>query len=201
MFALPRALATRPGIAARNGEQKGQRSWPGEPGSPSAAGGLVAALAEPGLHSRLTGYGRERNRLLASRRSARSCGSSGGKRRPDPHGHGSLRPSFSTSSVSVPTTRSPRLTLDSLEGTPGGVCWSAQKDASASRSRYMAILLLKATGEEIVAQIRRVSPTGILRFLDRAGLEPAGLRAHGSSKLAVIAQTSGDPAQPQQVRH
>ena len=55
------------------------------------------------------------------RRSARSCGSSGGKRRPDPHGHGSLRPSFSTSSVSVPTTRSPHLTLDSLEGTPAAL--------------------------------------------------------------------------------
>lgn len=54
-------------------------------------------------------------------------GSTGGKRRPVPHGHGSLRPSFSTSSVPVPMTRSPRLTLDSLEGTPGGVCWPAQK--------------------------------------------------------------------------
>jgi hypothetical protein len=33
-------------------------------------------------------------------------------------------------------------------GTPGGACWSAQKDASASRSRYMAVLLVwqRATG-------------------------------------------------------
>ena len=36
------------------------------------------------------------------------------------------------SSVSSWTTRAPRLTWVSLEGTPGGVCWSAQKDASAS---------------------------------------------------------------------
>lgn len=53
----------------------------------------------------LTGYGRGRNRPRVCRRSGPSCGNSGGKRRPDPHGHGSLRPSFSTSSVSVPTTR------------------------------------------------------------------------------------------------
>jgi hypothetical protein len=68
----------------------------------------------------------------AYRRSGLSSGSTGGKRRPEPHGHGSFRPSFSTSSVSMPTTRLPRLTRDSLEGTPGGACWSAQKDASAS---------------------------------------------------------------------
>jgi hypothetical protein len=40
----------------------------------------------------------------------RSCGSSAGKRRPEPHGHKSFRPSFSTSSVSIPTIRLPRLT-------------------------------------------------------------------------------------------
>jgi hypothetical protein len=91
----------------------------------------------------LTGYGRGRDRPRMCSRSGPSCGSSGGKRRPGPHGHGSLRPSFSTSSVTVATTRSPRLTLDSLEGTPGGACWSAQKDASASRSRYMAVLVVR----------------------------------------------------------
>src|SRR5262249_15292613 len=46
---------------------------------------------------------------------------------------------------------SPRLTLDSLEGTPVGACWPAQKDASASRSRYMAVLPCLATRDRIVA--------------------------------------------------
>ena len=67
-------------------------------------------------------------------------GSSAGKRRPEPHGHKSFRPSFSTSSVSMPTMRLPRLTRDSLEGTPGGACWLTQKNASASYSRYMIVL-------------------------------------------------------------
>ena len=67
----------------------------------------------------LTGYGRGRSSSRVRRRSGLFAGSTGGKRRPDPHGQRSLRPSFSTSSVSMPTTRSPRLTLDSLEGTPG----------------------------------------------------------------------------------
>jgi hypothetical protein len=68
----------------------------------------------------LTGPGR--NSRLAFHRTGRFSGNSGGKRRPEPHGHKSFRPSFSTSSVPVPTTRSPRLTRDSLEGTPGGAC-------------------------------------------------------------------------------
>ena len=66
----------------------------------------------------LTGYGRGRSSSRVRHRSGLLAGSTGGKRRPDPHGQRSLRPSFSTSSVSMPTTRSPRLTLDSLEGTP-----------------------------------------------------------------------------------
>jgi hypothetical protein len=73
-----------------------------------------------------TSWGRGRSRPRVRRRSGPCCGSSGGKRRRDPHGHGSLRPSFSTSSVSAPTTRLPRLTLDSLEGIPGGACWSGR---------------------------------------------------------------------------
>ena len=100
----------------------------------------------------LTGHGRGRSSPQVRRRSGPFPGSTGGKRRPDPHGQGSLRPSFSTSSVSMPTTRSPRLTLDSLEGTPGGACWSAQKDASASRSRSMASSCL-ATSNRIVASM------------------------------------------------
>jgi hypothetical protein len=36
------------------------------------------------------------------------------KRWPEPHGHGSSRPSFSISSVPEPTMRSPRLTRDSV---------------------------------------------------------------------------------------
>lgn len=98
----------------------------------------------------LTGHGRGRSSPQARRRSGPFSGSTGGKRRPDPHGHGSSRPSFSISSVSMPTTRSPRLTLDSLEGTPGGACWSAQKDAPASRSRYMTSSCL-ATSDRIIA--------------------------------------------------
>jgi len=65
-------------------------------------------------------------------RNGRSCGSNGGKRRPKPHGHKSFRPSSSMSSVSVPTMLLPRLTRDSLQGTPGGACWLVQKDASVS---------------------------------------------------------------------
>jgi hypothetical protein len=36
----------------------------------------------------------------------------------------------------------PRLTRDSLEGTPGGACQTAQKDVSVSWSRYMVVLLV-----------------------------------------------------------
>jgi hypothetical protein len=83
-----------------------------------------------------------RNNRPALRRNGRFSGSSGGKRRPEPHGHKSFRPSFSTSSVSTPTIRLPRLTRDSLEGTPGGACQTAQKDVSVSWSRYMIVLLV-----------------------------------------------------------
>jgi hypothetical protein len=93
-------------------------------------------LASPGRSSR-----------PALRRNGRFSGSSGGKRRPEPHGHKSFRPSFSTSSVSMPTIRLPRLTRDSLEGTPGGACQTAQKDASVSCSRYM-IVLPRRSGHE-----------------------------------------------------
>jgi hypothetical protein len=79
-----------------------------------------------------TRHGRGRSNSPVCRRTGRCSGSTGGKRRPDPHGQGSSRPSFSVNSVSTPTTRSPRLTLDSLEGTPDGAYWSDQKDASAS---------------------------------------------------------------------
>jgi hypothetical protein len=41
------------------------------------------------------------------------------------------------------------LTRDSLEGTPGGACQTAQKDASVSWSRYMIVLLV--TQSRIVA--------------------------------------------------
>ena len=68
-----------------------------------------------------------RNNQPALRRNGRFSGSSVGKRRAEPHGHKSFRPSFSTSSVSTPTIRLPRLTRDSLEGTPGGACQTAQR--------------------------------------------------------------------------
>lgn len=83
---------------------------------------------------RISGGGHGRSGGRGCRRSGRWHGSSGGNRRPEPQGHGSLRPSFSVSSVSTPTMRLPRLTRVSLEGTPGGACWWAQKDIS---SRYM----------------------------------------------------------------
>jgi hypothetical protein len=74
----------------------------------------------------------ERSSARWRRRRYRTLDSSGRNRRPEPHGQGSRPPSFSMSSVSSRTRRTPRLTWVSLEGTPGGVCWSAQKDASAS---------------------------------------------------------------------
>ncbi len=48
---------------------------------------------------------------------------------------GALPPSFSTSSVSLPTTRSPRLTCVSLEGTPDGACWCVQCPFSKKAAR------------------------------------------------------------------
>ena len=102
---------------------------PGAVVEPRRANLRAPVLTGPGCNSR-----------PARHRNGRFAGSSGGKRRPEPHGHRSLRPSFSTSSVSMPTMRLPRLTRDSLEGTPGGACWRAQKDASASWSRYMMVL-------------------------------------------------------------
>jgi hypothetical protein len=57
----------------------------------------------------------------------------------------------------MPIIRLPRLTRDSLEGTPGGACQTAQKDASVSWSRYMIVLLV--TQSRIVAceaQVPRV---------------------------------------------
>ena len=105
---------------------------------PPQANVAAPVLASPGRNSR-----------PALRRNGRFSGSSGGKRRPEPHGHKSFRPSFSTSSVSMPTIRLPRLTRDSLEGTPGGACQTAQKDVSVSWSRYMIVLLV--TQSRIVA--------------------------------------------------
>jgi hypothetical protein len=96
---------------------------------PPGANVAAPVLASPGRSSR-----------PALHRNGRFSGSSGGKRRPEPHGHKSFRPSFSMSSVSMPTIRLPRLTRDSLEGTPGGACQTAQKDASVSWSRYMIVL-------------------------------------------------------------
>ena len=111
---------------------------PGAAAEPPLANLAASALISPG-----------RNNRPALRRNGRFSGSSGGKRRPEPHGHRSFRPSFSTSSVSTPTIRLPRLTRDSLEGTPGGACQTAQKDASVSWPRYMIVLLV--TQRRIVA--------------------------------------------------
>ena len=117
----------------------------GNPGRPCRQKSAFAqAAAEPSLAniaaSVLISPGR--NIRPAPRRNGRFSGSSGGKRRPEPHGHKAFRPSFSTSSVSMPIIRLPRLTRDSLEGTPGGACQTAQKDVSVSWSRYMIVLLV-----------------------------------------------------------
>jgi hypothetical protein len=95
-----------------------------------------------------------RNNRPALRRNGRFSGSSGGKRRPEPHGHKSFRPSFSTSSVSTPTIRLPRLTRDSLEGTPGGACQTAQKDVSVSWSRYMIVLLVTQSRRIVACEVQ-----------------------------------------------
>ena len=104
-----------------------------------------------------------RNRRPVRHRNGRRCGSSGGKRRPEPHGHKSFRPSLSTSSVSVPTMRLPRLTRDSLEGTPGGACWPAQKDAAVSWSRSMIVPPWRPVGHRIVASTARL-PRAVFRW-------------------------------------
>ena len=119
---------------------RGMTAWACSPGAPVEARRTnLTALTGPGRNSRLVRH-----------RNGRFADSSGGKRRPEPHGHKSFRPSFSTSSVSMPTMRLPRLTRDSLEGTPGGACRPAQKDAPASWSRYMIVLPGRG-GQEIVA--------------------------------------------------
>ena len=119
-----------------------------------------------------------RNNRPAPRQNGRFSGSSGGKRRPEPHGHKSFRPSFSTSSVSMPIIRLPRLTRDSLEGTPGGACQTAQKDASASWSRYMIVLPRRSTQED-----RSRCGTGAAsRFLQGA---PASLPFTESPSLRI----------------
>jgi len=109
---------------------------PGAAAEPPRANLAAPVLTSPG-----------RNNRPAPRQSGRFAGSSGGKRRPEPHGHKSFRPSFSTSSVSMPTIRLPRLTRDSLEGTPGGACQTAQKDASVSWS-YIIVLPRRTEQED-----------------------------------------------------
>ena len=69
----------------------------------------------------VTGDGLARSSRPACRRSGPCCGSNGGKRWPEPHGHGSSGPSLSISSVPEPTMRSPRLTRDSLGEPPAAL--------------------------------------------------------------------------------
>jgi hypothetical protein len=57
----------------------------------------------------------------------------------NPHGHGPLRPSSRQAGVQADdTVGAPDVGL--ARGNPGGACWSAQKDASASWLRSMAVL-------------------------------------------------------------
>jgi len=63
----------------------------------------------------------------------------------------------------MPTIRLPRLTRDSLEGTPGGAYQTAQKDASVSWSRYMIVLLVTQS-KRIVACEARCREQGKLKL-------------------------------------
>ena len=162
------ALQARP----RAGTARTTRAKPSPPAAPQSSparliaeeecvrqGGCGTALANLAA-SVLINPGR--NNRPALRRNGHFSGSSGGKRRPEPHGHKSFRPSFSTSSVSTPTIRLPRLTQDSLEGTPGGACQTAQKDVSVSWSRYMIVLLVRQSRRIVAceAQVPRAVSTG-----------------------------------------
>jgi hypothetical protein len=157
-----------------------------------------AGLVRTGRASSLRyfmGYGRGCSSPLVPRRSVRCCGSRAGKRRPEPHGHGSFRPSFSTSSVSRPTTRSPDLTWVSLEGTPGGACWSIQKDASASWSRYMTVLpgWNERQDRSRVGRRRRANNLEQLRR-QRSGLSHRDRAAgHRLGDWAWVRQLAGSP--------
>ena len=155
--------------------------------------GFAKAAAEPPLAnlaaSVLISPGR--NNRPALRRNGRFSGSSGGKRRPEPHGHKSFRPSFSTSSVSTPTIRLPRLTRDSLEGTPGGACQTAQKDVSVSWSRYMIVHLVIQSRRIVAceAQVPRAVSTGAdTRSRSRSQRQirafwcPVGMHNHASGR-------------------
>ena len=87
----------------------------------------------------------------------------------------------------MPTTRSPRLTRDSLEGTPGAACQTAQKDASVSWSWYM-IVLPHHTGQED----RSLRSTGAAsRFpLGADGRSRLRYQRHDSAfGLTIIART------------
>ena len=58
----------------------------------------------------------------------------------------------------MPTIRLPRLTRDSLEGTPGGAYQTAQKDASVSWSRYMIVLLVTQSKRIVACEARCREP-------------------------------------------
>lgn len=58
----------------------------------------------------------------------------------------------------MPMTRYPRFTWVSLEGTPGGACWSAQKDASASWSRFMVTSSGRRAAQTVAAGRRAGTP-------------------------------------------
>lgn len=131
--------------------------------------GLQLALATH-AEARARGVPRVRRVVTRARSSARACrrsvlpdGSIARKRRPEPQGHGSFLPSFSISSLPEPRTRSPRLTCDSLEGTPCDVCWSAQKDISTSRLRPMAHLPKNTGTVWTVRLLRARQPAKSLR--------------------------------------
>jgi hypothetical protein len=68
----------------------------------------------------------------------------------------------------MPTVRSPRLTWLSLEGTPCGACWSAQKDVSASNSRCMVASSGRAGGRRL-PDARSVARTDSRRPCGRLG--------------------------------
>jgi hypothetical protein len=107
-----------------------------------------------------TGHGR--NSRPVRHRDGRLPGSSGGKRQLEPHGHKSFRPGFPTSSVPVPAMRLPRLTRDSLEGTPAALA-DGLKRMLRRRGRGTWSSSLAAASRRILASTARLPRVAFCR--------------------------------------
>jgi hypothetical protein len=119
-IAAERATTARAAPATGNHQARPRASaCPGESGA-SGAGGRGRSS---GLRCR-----RKRPVLRQHRRNFR----------PEPHGHGSFAAEFLDELSAGADDAVAPLDAGFAGGTPGGACWSAQKDVSASWSRYMA---------------------------------------------------------------